>query len=463
MTAAQPGIPAVAADRAVPARRAKRATLGRTAAAAGILLLLYAFMRDNAAMDASAGGESWVRFSFLPPQKARFVELGVVALLVARAALRLRLADALVGLACAGFVFVSAASYLHAPLVRPLDAFRLIYAYILPAALFFAVATWRWDPRALRAVRRFLFGWIGVSAAVSWYQFLVLKLQIGDAITGLNQDAHVNASLMVIAALLLFADALFLRQYLKLLPMIGLGVSAVLPSDLRAMAVSPALFGVVLALYARGLSRARLRVLARRVVAGAAAALVLLLVLWKAFSAIDTASFERLPDIVDRLQSNPATFGPVVAYGMSADVLTSSVPAFFLGTGPFSYANPISYGDVKSEGPFASYARRDLVPGAREHGEDARVNLATAIATELGLPAFWMLVAATAVMLWRLYRCTRSAVPLVRATGAGVTASVLFIFGLGLVGMFGSLTSLSLSWPVVILAGGACRVAERRS
>jgi hypothetical protein len=109
-------------------------------------------------------------------------------------------------------------------------------------------------------------------------------------------------------------------------------------------------------------------------------------------------------------------------------------------------------------GGLGRFSDPNLASDVTESGEDARVSLTTSLAVELGVPAFLVLVCLYGVVIWRVHRCTRSTHKLIRAYGAAVTPGLLLLLATGVVAQFGSITSLALSWPLMILAGAVARL-----
>ena len=204
----QPGRrqPGAKSERAVKSRPGLHLTSRRcrparvNAVRTAIVLLSYAFLRDNAAtfpgpQAMNGRGCSCCHrksdSSSCPPSSA-----SPASLMIRRRSITTAW---LIG-GCVIFSALTALSYVNHWLVGSVDFARLVYMYLLPIVVFVIARELRWRPSGLQTVIRFLLGWIFVSAAVSWLQYLYLGYPVGDDITGLNQDAHINATLLLSAA-----------------------------------------------------------------------------------------------------------------------------------------------------------------------------------------------------------------------------------------------------------------------
>jgi hypothetical protein len=360
------------------------------------------------------------------------------------------------------FVGLSVLSYLNRPLTGPVDFARLVYMYLLPIVVFVIARELRWDPSGVRTVVRFVLGWVLISAAVSWFQYLYLGYPAGDDITGLNPDAHVNVSLMLMGSLLLLADGLFLRQWSRILSAIGLAATAVLPSELKILFISPLLVTLVLWYYSGGSLWRHARMMLKRTVVVVPLLAAMVGVGFIAFNRIDILSSNRVPLLIDRAVNDPLNFGTIVAYRNAATVLTQGPRNFLLGLGPFAYSNPISMGQSREDGALGRFTRSELAASAGESGEDARITLATSLALEFGVPAFAMVACLYLFVLIETHSAAvRSRDGTVRRYAAVAVPAVVMLLAAGTLGLFGSLSALALSWPVMILAGATCRLDAR--
>jgi hypothetical protein len=437
-------------------------TGSRHAVRTAIVLLSYAFLHDNAVGFSGSAGYEWTRLIELPPQ-IRFVELlGVVGLASALIIRRRSITTAWLIGGSVVFSALTALSYLNHRLVGLVDFARLVYMYLLPIVVFVIARELRWRPSGLQTVIRFLLGWIFVSAAVSWLQFLYFGYPVGDDITGLNQDAHSNATLLIVGSLILLADGLFLHRWFRTLLAIGLGATAVLSSDLKVLFVSPFLVVLLLWYYAGGSLWKRARMMVKRTVVSVPLAAVMLGALFYAFNQFDNSSSSRVPALLDRALTEPQNFGTVIAYRNAISVLLEGPRTFLLGVGPFGYSNPISMGQSREDGPLGRLTRAELLQGQGESGEDARVTLATSLAVEFGTPAFMLLACLyVGLLLNSHFVAVRSRDRTVRRYAAVAVPALLLLMAVGTFSLFGSFSSLSLSWPVMILAGVTSRLDAR--
>ncbi|MEO8257196.1 MAG: hypothetical protein ABI868_07600 [Acidobacteriota bacterium] len=449
---------------ALVSRRSRRKTAvgSRDAVRTAIALLSYAFLHDNAATLPGTLGYGWTRLIALPAE-VRFIEVVVIvglALSVVMARRSVMTVSLLGG--CLLFVGLSILSYLNHPVTGPIDFGRLVYMYLLPIVVFVIARELRWDPAGVRTVVRFVLGWVLISAAASWLQYLYLGYPAGDDITGLNPDAHVNVSLLLIGSLLLLADGLFLRQWFRILPAIGLAATAVLPSELKILFISPLLVAMVLWYYSGGSLWRHARMMFKRAVVVVPLLAAIVSVGFIAFNRIDILSSNRVPALIDRALNDPLNFGTVIAYRNAVTILTQGPRNFLLGLGPYAYSNPISMGQSREDGALGRFTRSDLASSAGESGEDARITLATSLALEFGVPAFMMLGCLYLFVLIETHlAAVRSRDGTVRRYAAVAVPGVMILLAAGTLGLFGSLSALALSWPVMILAGATCRLEAR--
>lgn len=437
-------------------------TGSRNAVRTAIVLLSYAFLHDNAATFPGSAGYEWTRLLALPPQ-VRIVELiAIVGLATSLVIVRRSITTAWLIGGCVLFFGLTALSYINHWLVGPVDFARLVYMYLLPILVFVIARELQWRLSGLQTVVRFVLRWILVSAAVSWFQYLYLGYPVGDDITGLNQDAHSNATLLIVGSLILLAEGLFQHRWFRTLLAIGLGATAVLSSDLKVLFVSPFLMALLLWYYAGGSLWKRARMMVKRTVVAVPLAAAMVGVLFYAFNHFDNLSSERVPALLDRALTEPQNFGTVAAYRTAVGVLLEGPRTFLLGVGPFGYSNPISMGQSRDDGPLGRLMRADLVQGLGESGEDARVTLATSLAVEFGAPSFFVLAGLYLVILVKTHAvAVRSQDRTVRRYAAVAVPGLLLLLAVGTSGLFGSLSALSVSWPVMILAGVTARIDAR--
>jgi hypothetical protein len=402
-------------------------------------------------------GYDWTRLLDLPRQ-IRFVEIGVICFIVLFLLMR-PVSRLTIYLLLAIFVFsaFSVFSWAVTTVAPNIDVFRLLYAYLLPILLFIIGREMRLGLRARRIFLWFLLVWVVISAIVSWYQFIGRGYPIGDAITGLNKDAHANGNLLVFAGLILTARGLWMRRW----PEIGMALffmlTMVLSSVLKTMFFSVLAFGYVAYSYViPPKSPHRWRKVGRFIGSGILLGL-LVGVVFIAFSNFDLLSSDRLGSAIDRIVSDPFEFGPIVAHANAMNLVTSSPQSLLLGYGPYSYANPVSVGQILEEGSLAQYARKDLLALTTEHGEDTKVTLTSSWLVELGPLATVMLVLAYGMILVRVWRCVRSDDLENRAYAAAVVGCLIVLYLTAATSLFGSLEVISVSWPVMLLGGMTVR------
>lgn len=200
----------------------------------------------------------------------------------------------------------------------------------------------------------------------------------------------------------------------------------------------------------------------KRTIVSVPLAAVMIGVLFYAFNQFDSHSSARVPALLDRALNEPQNFGTVLAYRNAMGVLFEGPTTFLLGVGPFGYSNPISMGQSRDDGPLAGLTRSELLQDPRESGEDARVTLATSLAVEFGAPAFIVVACLYLVVLAATHSAAvRSQDRTVRRYAAVAVPALLLLLAVGTFSLFGTISSLSLSWPVMILAGATCRLDAR--
>lgn len=419
-------------------------------------LLSYAFIFDNSTSIGTAEGYRWTRLVALP-RELRVVEIlaiGLVAIFVASRRVSRLSAGILMG--CATFIVLTLVSYAIRPIVGWADFLRLVYMYLLPSLVFVVARESRGQPEDLYVILRFVTGWVLVSAAVSWVQF-VLGYPIGDDITGLSQDAHANATLMMLVSFVLVAQGLVVRNRKQLLLSMALMATAVLSSALKIMLIGAVILAGIVLLSARGRGQSLAR-MGRQFWAIVVLAILLSLT-YQIFTMLDVKSADRLGGVLEGSLSDPTQMGPVTAHLAAFELLGRRPLAFLVGYGPFSYANPISMGQTRNEGPLASHALAELRPNEGESGENARATLTTSLVVEFGLLAFLVQAAIVITVLFEMWKAAQSRVLRIRAVASGAGAGVVLLLAIGFFSLFNSITVISVSWSVMILAGLSSRVA----
>jgi hypothetical protein len=421
-------------------------------------LPLYAFLYDNATSMPSAMGYGWTRLTPLTRQ-VRLVEIVVIAGLMAlalshgvsRTTRNLVIGSLIVmGLGLMSFVKSS-----NVPLV---DGVRLIYMWLLPAFIFIIGREAPLGRETWSRVATVILGWIALCAAVSWVQFAVLRYPVGDDITGLNKDSHVNGTLMMMTALVLLSFALFYEQRRLLIGAVALLVTMVLSSVLKVMFLGIAAVGLLIWLYLRVGPRMRTGLIPRGLKWGVAAALMAVIVGF-AFTQVDVISSNRLGDLGDKLRNDPETLGPLQAHKIALSKIAEDLPTLLLGLGPFRFANPISVGQVVDSGRLSRSASGEVLAVEDEKGERTRITLSSSLLGEFGLPSFLIVFAmywSIGRALWRALHDSRFDI---RARAAGLLAAGSLVALIPLTSLFGSLDVMSVSWPVMLLSGLIVREA----
>ena len=425
-------------------------------------LLAYAFLYDNSTSLPTVKGYGWTRLLELPRQ-IRFVEIGVVGgvtlILLARPVSRLT-RNLLT--ACLLVTFLTVISYLTIPIAPWLDVARLIYAYLLPALIFIIGRETRLDARARRNLFGFLLIWVFISAVVSWYQFAGLGYPVGDDITGINKDAHANGNLLIITGFILLGRSLWLRHRWEMGLALFFMLTMVLSSVLKSMFFSVLILGyIAYSFVVQSKSRRLGRIVWRLLVMAFLAVLVLGLVS-TAFKDLDVRSSNRLGEAASRILSSPTKFGPLVAHVNAVKLVTSSFQSLLIGYGLYSYANPVTYGQTLEGGALAQYVREDLLALTTEHGEDTKVTLTSSWLVELGPPATLILLLIYGTILIRVWSCRQSDNPEDQAYAVGLVGCLLLLYLTASTSLFGSLEMISVSWPVMLLAGMTVRLEARR-
>ena len=428
--------------------------------AVGVGLPLYAFLYDNANSWPLALGYWWTRLVPMPRQ-LRIVEIAAVVVLLGWALThgmsrltRHLLASALV---LVGFAMMS---YLHSEEVSLLDAVRLIYMWVLPVMIFIIGRELPWGPAGWKWIAVTVMAWVALSALVSWVQFAVLGYPVGDDITGLNKDAHANGTLMMFAAIHWLSFSLFKRHRIAMAAGLGFLVTMLLSSVLKVMFLGVFAIALLLWLYARSLpSRKALGLpLVWKWTVGAGVAVVLS---GMAFTQLDVISSNRLGDFLDKLLSNPQGLGPMQAHQVALSKIGGELSTLAFGVGPFHFANPISVGQVLSDGNLSRKASTDVLAIADEKGEQTRITLTSSLLAEFGIPVFLTAVVMFSILGRALWRCGLTEQADIRWRGAAMVSCGAILAAIPWASLFGSIDVLSVSWPTMLLAGVLCREAVR--
>lgn len=423
-----------------------------------LVLLAYAFLYDNSSSVPIAAGYSWTHL--LPiPRQIRLVEIAVVLGLVIWlifprvSALSFKLL-----LAIGVFGMLAMLAFLIHPIAPVLDVLRLGYAYVLPILIFIIGREAPLDKRARQMVWRFLLAWVTINAVLSWFQFAVLGYPVGDNITGLNKDAHANGNLLFFASLLLISRGWFLHRRILLVPALIFAATAVLSSVLKSTAFTVAALCLIAWQY---LVYTRMsRQMVRRIFILILALVLLAAIGLYSFVNLDRLSAGRMSAVIDKITSDPGSFGPVISHVEAFNLILKSPVNIGFGLGAFSYANPISYGQTLEQGSLSGFARDYLVlSGSSLHGEDALVTLTSSILAEFGLPAILVL---TLGYLWigqSVWHARRGGDAEQLAYSVGLMGCWLILMLTALTSIFGSLDVISVSWPVMLLMGMTSRLA----
>jgi len=429
--------------------------------AVGVGLPLYAFLYDNANSWPLAMGYWWTRL--LPmPRQLRMVEIAAVVLLLGWAlthgvsrVTRNLLAGALV------FVGFALMSYLHSEEVALLDAVRLVYMWVLPVVIFIIGRELPWGPTAWKWIAVTVVTWVALSALASWVQLAVLGYPVGDDITGLNKDAHANGTLMMFTAIHCLSFALFRHRRGAMAVAFTFLVTMTLSSVLKVMFLGGFAMALLLSLYARSLPPRTTRGLPL-VWKWAAAAGVAVILAGMAFTQIDVISSNRLGDFQDKLLNNPQSLGPLQAHQVAISKISGELSTLALGLGPFHFANPISVGQVLSDGNLSRKAATDVLAIADEKGEQTRITLTSSLLAEFGIPAFLAIVVMFSTLGGALWRCGLAHHADLKWRGAAMLSCGAILAAIPWTSLFGSIDVLSVSWPTMLLAGVLCREAAQR-
>lgn len=421
-----------------------------------LALPLYAFLYDNATSLPSTMGYGWTRLTPLTRQVrlAEIVFIGVALGLALTYGVSRTTRNLLAGSLL--FIGLGLLSYLRSADVSLLDGARLIYQWVLPVFIFIIAreaplgrGAWKW-------VSTTVFVWVLVSAVVSWIQFAWLGYPVGDDITGFNKDAHVNGTLLMLTALQLLAFALFLEKRSALFVALALLVTMVLSSVLKVMFLGVVAVALLVWIYWRSGARHRPAAVPRALTWGLALALTVALAA-TAFTRFDLISSDRLGDLWDKVRSDPASLGPLVAHRAALTKIAKDLPTLALGVGPFRFANPISVGQVLAEGRLGRMAAGEVLAIADETGEQTRITLSSSLLAEFGILAVVVVGFLYLGIARAVWRCRFDGRLDIRARSAGLLACGCILALVPMTSLFGSLEVMSLSWPVMLLSGLTCR------
>lgn len=423
-----------------------------------VILLAYALLYDNANSWPSAKGYNWTRL--LPvPRQLRVAEIGLIGGLLVLALMNSvsRLTRTLmVGLLV--FLGIGLVSYARDADVPLLDGVRLIYMWLMPVCLFIIGREAPWPRTAWKWIAGVLMAWLVLCVLASWAQWGVLEYPVGDDITGLNKDAHANGTLMMFAALGWLSVGMFRKRSAGLAMGALFLVTMVLSSVLKVMFFGGIAVALLVWIHQRSLPAGRAGLVPpalKWAIVGVGAVMLM----GYAFSRIDLISANRFSDFEDRVLSSPQNLGPIQAHRVALGSITGQLATLMLGVGPFHLANPISVGQV--EGSLSFKAQSDVLAIDDEKGEQARVTLTSSLLAEFGLPAFLVIVAIFVAIYRAVWRTAWHPDPEIRWRGAWIAMSALILWLVPVASLFGSFDVMSVTFPVMLMAGLVCRDAAR--
>jgi hypothetical protein len=96
-----------------------------------------------------------------------------------------------------------------------------------------------------------------------------------------------------------------------------------------------------------------------------------------------------------------------------------------------------------------------------EKGDETRITLSSSLLAELGAPAFALFAMMYGLVAAALVRGATDRRVVVRAQAAGALAGVAILSLIFLTSLFGSIEMMSVSWPLMLLAGMTCRLANQ--
>lgn len=420
----------------------------------------YAFVYDNATSFPYAAGYGWTRLISMP-REVRFVEIVVVCGLLGLAlgnGISRTTRTLLIGSVL--FLGFGVASYLHGSDVPASEGARILYMYLLPLFVFIIGREAPWGVEAWTRTAATVLVWVFVSVVVSWVQYLWLGYPVGDAITGLNKDAHANGTLMMMVAIQLCSFAFLLRQRKALIVALGFLVTMVLSSVVKVMIFGFAALAVLLWIGVRAQPRRRVVFTLRGFGRALGAALTVAIVMI-AFSRIDVLSSEHLAGVEEKLREDPAALGPLQAHREALSKVARDLPTFVLGVGPFQFANPVSVGHVLDDDSPWKLASSDILSEEGERGDQTRITLTSSLLVELGLPAF-LIVTLMYFAMWRaVWRACQSVHKEISTRAAGCLACGAILMLTAIFSLFGSIDVMSVSWPLMLLSGIVCRIDAR--
>ncbi len=334
---------------------------------AAIGLPAYAFLYDNATSMPIALGYGWTRLTPLNRQ-VRLAEIVVIAALLGLA-LANGVSRTTRNLLIGTFLFIGLGllSFLRSSDVSLLDGVRLIYMWVLPVFIFIIGREAPWGYRAWKRIAGTAFVWVLLCAAVSWLQYVWLRYQAGDDITGLNKDAHVNGTLFMLTALLVLALGMFYERRSAWLIAAVLLVTMVFSSVLKVMFLGVVGLSLLVWLYLR-LSVARAGAIVPRGLKWGMAAAMAVGIVAVAFSQVDIISSDRLGDLGDKVRSDPESLGPFRAHQVALMKIGRDLPTLAVGMGLYRFANPISVGQILDAGRLSRSASGEVLAIQDETG-----------------------------------------------------------------------------------------------
>jgi hypothetical protein len=423
------------------------------------ILLGYAFLYDNSNSLPIVAGYDWTRLLEIP-REIRNIEIEVVTcctllLLSRREASQI---SRRLFWGCSAFFLVGIFSYLHNMVVGFVDFGRLCYSYVLPILIFIIGREAPLGMTDRKWILNLFLLWVLISAIVSWYQFIILGYPIGDDVSGLNKDAHVNGNLLAFAALILTSYGLVFQKFGKIILAILAVITLILSSVLKTNIFMIIAFAILAIKIGRVGKAPKPSVLNRRMVLSVVLISLLLVSGYVAFMYFDLLSKGKMGPVIMSLLKNPTRIGPISAQIGAFKIVGSNFTTFLFGTGPFSYGNPITMGQTLEGGPLANFLSSFLLGSLGESGESGLITLTTALLVEFGFLAFITWVILYAAIFRSVWRCSYSADQLNLAYAAGLIGCFLIMLLTAATALFGGLDSISVSWPVMFLAGITCRI-----
>lgn len=424
-----------------------------------LALLGYAFLFDNSNSLPVAAGYDWTHLMQLPRQ-IRFIELFIVAgcvlLLISKP--KSSRISCLLFLGCMCFGFIATLSYLHNIIVPLVDFGRLTYSYVLPILIFIIGREAAIAPSDREQIFKLILIWVLISAILSWVQFIILGYPVGDDITGLNKDAHANGNLLAFIALISASFWITFRQVRQLLLSFFAVCTLILSSVLKTNIFLLFAFGMMSIISINRDKTSRSADLIKKLALNWVLICVLLVGGYFIFMNIDLLNTEKVGEAVISLLENPSDFGPIAAQFNAISIVADNPTTILLGMGPFSYGNSISMGQTLEGGSLQELVLSALMLSQGESGESVGITLTTSLLVELGLFAFIILTITYAAVVGSVWRCVHSKDRLNRAYAVGLLGCLLILLLTAAVALFGGFDTMSVSWPVMLLAGITCRI-----